>query len=61
MTHDVIHEYMAKEGLVVAGVCREVYLNDPNETHAEELHRGTGASDSDSVVRGILFPLFLFL
>jgi len=37
VAHEVVHEYMAREGLSVAGVCREVYLNDPNETHEEEL------------------------
>jgi effector-binding domain-containing protein len=37
VAHEVIHEYMAREGLVVTDVCREVYLNDPNETPEEEL------------------------
>lgn len=37
VAHEVIHEYMARDGLSVADVCREVYLNDPNETPEEEL------------------------
>jgi effector-binding domain-containing protein len=37
VAHEVIHEYMAREGLNVAGICREVYLNDPNETSEEDL------------------------
>jgi len=37
VAYEAIREYMAKEGLKVAGVYREVYLNDPNETPEEEL------------------------
>ena len=37
VAYEVIREYMAREGLKVAGVYREVYLNDPNETPEEEL------------------------
>ncbi|PXF61021.1 MAG: hypothetical protein C4B59_06670 [Candidatus Methanogaster sp.] len=37
VAHEVIHEYMTREGLSVADVCREVYLNDPNEAPVEEL------------------------